>query len=78
MVLLNLSAGRLSQNSNEGRRHVNQLQAVVVGLVPSIGIGFLFYKVMRAIIEGDRNERLAHSQWEAAQAAELEAKESTT
>ena len=78
MVVLDLSAGRLSHNANEGRRHVNQLQAVVVGLVPSIGIGFLFYKVMRAIIEGDRNERLAHSQWEAAQAAELEAKESTT
>lgn len=41
--------------------------AVVVGIVPSIGVGYLFYRVMKAIIEGDRNERLAHSRWEAEQ-----------
>lgn len=46
---------------------MDQLQALVYGLVPSLGIGFLFYKIMRAILEGDRNERLAHSQWEARQ-----------
>lgn len=44
---------------------MEQLQAVLYGLIPSLGIGFLFYKIMRAILEGDRNERLAHSQWEA-------------
>lgn len=42
-----------------------QLQAIVFGLVPSIGIVFLFYVIMRAILEGDRRERLAHSKWEA-------------
>ncbi|MBK7721191.1 MAG: hypothetical protein IPI32_02920 [Austwickia sp.] len=53
---------------------MDQVQAILIGLVPSLGIGFLFYKIMRAIIEGDRNERLAHSQWEAAHAAPPEAK----
>lgn len=53
---------------------MNQLQAIMVGVVPSIGIGYLFYKIMRAIIEGDRNERLAHSQWEAAHPADHPAK----
>ncbi len=38
---------------------------IVAGLLPSIGIGWLFYKIMKAIIEGDRNERLAQSRWEA-------------
>lgn len=56
---------------------MDQLQAIIVGLVPSIGIGYLFYKIMRAIIEGDRNERLAHSQWEASQQAQREANESS-
>lgn len=42
---------------------------IVAGLLPSIGVGWLFYKVMKAIIEGDRNERLAQSRWEASQDA---------
>lgn len=42
---------------------------IVAGLLPSIGVGWLFYKVMKAIIEGDRNERLAQSRWEAAEDA---------
>ncbi|MDO5710168.1 MAG: hypothetical protein Q4P32_00295 [Micrococcales bacterium] len=46
---------------------MDQFWAIIVAIVPSIGVGFLFYKVMRAIIEGDRNERLAHSRWEAEQ-----------
>lgn len=40
------------------------LWAIVLALAPSIGVGFLFYKIMKAIIEGDRNERLAQSRWE--------------
>lgn len=44
---------------------------IVAGLLPSIGVGWLFYKVMKAIIEGDRNERLAQSRWEAAQDASI-------
>jgi hypothetical protein len=49
---------------------VESLWAVVIAIVPSIGVGFLFYKVLKAIIEGDRKERLAHAQWEAHQEAE--------
>lgn len=46
---------------------MDQAWAIVVAIVPSIGVGFLFYKVIRTIIESDRNERLAHSRWEAEQ-----------
>ncbi len=34
-------------------------------LLPSAGVAFLFYVVIKAMLEGDRNERLAHSKWEA-------------
>jgi hypothetical protein len=46
---------------------VGEFQAIVLGLAPSIGIGFLFYKVIRLLLEADRRERLAHSRWEAEQ-----------
>jgi hypothetical protein len=36
-------------------------------LLPSAGVAFLFYLVMKAMLEGDRRERLAHSKWEAEQ-----------
>jgi len=36
-------------------------------LVPSAGVAFLFYLVIKAMLEGDRRERLAHSKWEADQ-----------
>jgi hypothetical protein len=36
-------------------------------LLPSAGVAFLFYLVIKAMLEGDRRERLAHSQWEADQ-----------
>jgi hypothetical protein len=36
-------------------------------LLPSAGVAFLFYVVMKAMLEGDRSERLAHSKWEADQ-----------
>jgi hypothetical protein len=35
-------------------------------LLPSAGVAFLFYLIIKAMLEGDRRERLAHSQWEAA------------
>lgn len=46
------------------------LQSVLIALgalLPSAGVAFLFYVVIKAILEGDRSERLAHSQWEADQ-----------
>ncbi len=36
-------------------------------LLPSAGVAYLFYVVVKAMLEGDRNERLAHSKWEASQ-----------
>jgi hypothetical protein len=38
----------------------------VAALIPSAGVGFLFWIVIKNMIEGDRKERLAHSQWDAA------------
>lgn len=49
---------------------MDSIWAVVIAIVPSIGIGFLFYKILKAILEGDRNERLAHARWEASQSDE--------
>lgn len=42
---------------------------VIAALLPTAGVAFLFYAVIKAMVEGDRRERLAHSQWEAQQAA---------
>jgi predicted permease len=33
--------------------------AIIAGLVPSVGVGLLFWLVMRKIIRADRNEREA-------------------
>ena len=46
------------------------LHSVVIALgalMPSAGVAFLFYVVIKAMLEGDRRERLAHSRWEADQ-----------
>ena len=46
------------------------LHSVLIGLgalLPSAGVAFLFYLVVKAMLEGDRSERLAHSRWEADQ-----------
>jgi hypothetical protein len=41
---------------------------IILGaLLPSAGVAFLFYVVIKAMLEGDRRERLAHSRWEADQ-----------
>lgn len=37
----------------------------LAALVPSIGVGALFYFVMRAIVRADRNERQAQARIEA-------------
>jgi hypothetical protein len=36
----------------------------IAALIPSAGVGFLFYIVIKNMVEGDRKERLAHSQWD--------------
>ena len=42
----------------------------IAALIPSAGVGFLFWLVIKNMIEGDRKERLAHSQWDAQQPAD--------
>ncbi len=39
-------------------------------LLPTIGVGGLFYFVIKYVLEGDRRERLAQSKWEAEQASQ--------
>jgi hypothetical protein len=41
----------------------------VAALIPSAGVGFLFWLVIKNLIEGDRKERLAHSQFDREQAS---------
>jgi hypothetical protein len=36
----------------------------LAALLPTAGVAALFYFVMKAILEGDRRERLAQSKWE--------------
>jgi len=46
------------------------MHSVLIGLgalLPSAGVAFMFYVVIKAMLEGDRKERLAHSKWEAGQ-----------
>lgn len=41
----------------------------IAALMPTCGLLYLFYIVMKHIMEGDRRERIAHAQWEAEQEA---------
>lgn len=41
----------------------------VAALLPTIGVAFLFYHIMKYILEGDRRERLAQARWEREQAS---------
>jgi len=45
---------------------MSSLWPYLAALIPSAGVGFLFWLVIKNMIEGDRKERLAHSQWERA------------
>ena len=46
---------------------LNSVLIALGALLPSAGVGFLFYLIIKAMLEGDRRERLAHSKWEAEQ-----------
>ncbi len=37
----------------------------ILALAPTIGLATLFYFIMKAIVEGDRRERIAQAKWEA-------------
>jgi hypothetical protein len=46
---------------------VHSVLIALGALLPSAGVAFLFYLIIKAMLEGDRSERLAHSKWEADQ-----------
>jgi hypothetical protein len=46
---------------------LNSVLIALGALLPSAGVAFLFYLIIKAMLEGDRRERLAHSKWEAEQ-----------
>jgi hypothetical protein len=41
----------------------------LLALLPTVAVGALFYFLIKTILEGDRRERLAQSQWEKEQQA---------
>lgn len=46
--------------------------AVIAGLIPSIGVGLLFWLAMRKIVRADRNERVALERHDAEARAAME------
>lgn len=46
---------------------LHYLWLIIVALLPTTGVSFLFYYLIKAMLQADRRERLAHSQWEAEQ-----------
>lgn len=46
---------------------LNSVLIALGALLPSAGVAFLFFVIIKAMLEGDRRERLAHSRWEADQ-----------
>jgi hypothetical protein len=44
---------------------VNGVLAVLAGVVPSLGLGLLFWYAMRAIVRADRTERAAEARLDA-------------
>ncbi len=49
--------------------------SVVAALIPSAGVAFLFYYVIKYLLEGDRRERIAQARWETEQDRAVEASE---
>lgn len=45
----------------------DQIWPYLAGILPTILVGILFYRLMKNMIEGDRKERLAQAKWEAEQ-----------
>jgi hypothetical protein len=50
----------------------------VLAIVPTVGVGVLFYFLIKSILEGDRRERLAQAKWEAEQDRRARAEGSAT
>jgi len=46
----------------------------VLALLPTVGVAWLFYIIIKNILEGDRRERIALAKWEAQREAEAAGK----
>lgn len=44
-----------------------QIWPYLAGIIPTIVASIFFYRIMKAMIQGDREERLAQARWEAEQ-----------
>jgi hypothetical protein len=51
---------------------VNEYWAYAAALLPTVGVAFLFYWIIRYMIEADRSERKALAKWNADQKAKSE------
>lgn len=51
-------------------RHVPPILQALAALAPSVGVGLLFWFVLRAIIQADRRERAAIARLDARESAE--------
>jgi hypothetical protein len=47
-----------------GGRILNRVGKLIAAVVPSIGILFLFWLALRAMIQADRRERAAEAKWD--------------
>ena len=43
----------------------NTVFPYLAALLPTVGVGALFFFIIKNIVEGDRRERLAQSKWDA-------------
>lgn len=43
----------------------DQIWPYLAGIIPTIVASIFFYRIMKAMIQGDREERLAQARWEA-------------
>ena len=46
----------------------------LLALLPTVGVAWLFYIIIKNILEGDRRERIALAKWEAERTAEAAGK----
>jgi hypothetical protein len=56
-----------AQAKPEGAQTLSELWKYIAALLPTAGLLYLFYVVMKHILEADRRERAAVREWEAAQ-----------
>lgn len=48
---------------------MNLAVQILAGLLPSVGVGFLFFIVIRSLVQADRRERMAAAKLDAAEGA---------